>query len=181
MGGGVPDYRRNRVAGGTYFFTVALRDRSSSLLVTEVGVLRAAVREVMRARPFHVDAWVALPEHVHCVWTLPAGDDDYSWRWAGIKRRFSQMVAVAPVLSLSARRRREAGVWQRRFWEHTVRDERDYAAHVDYVHFNPVRHGLVRDAAAWPYSSFRRCVMRGMYPADWAPGGVEVGDAGERG
>ena len=150
MLGPMPDYRRNRVPGGTYFFTVNLHDRRSELLVARIDVLRAAVRAVRAQAPFHIDAWVVLPEHMHCIWTLPPAE------------------GLRPPAQL---RRRERGIWQRRFWEHTIRDDRDYAAHMDYVHFNPVRHGLVARAADWPYSSFRRCVALGLYPADWCAGG----------
>jgi putative transposase len=176
----MPEYRRNRVAGGSYFFTVNLLDRRRGLLVERIEALRAAVRDVRRSAPFHVDAWVVLPEHMHCVWTLPEGDDDFSDRWRRIKGVFARSVGGGGAVSESRRRHGECGIWQRRFWEHTVRDERDYAAHVNYTHFNPVKHGLVARAGDWPFSSFRRCVARGVYPADWAGGGADLADAGER-
>ena len=181
----VPEYRRLRVAGGCYFFTVCLADRRSDLLVREVGALRAAVGRVLVLRPFRVDAFVVLPDHLHAVWTLPAGDADFSGRWLLIKRGFSLAVAGGVEgRSLSRLGKRERGVWQRRFWEHLIRDARDYAAHVDYVHFNPVRHGLVSRVGDWPYSSFGRAVARGDYPAGWGDEGVGgvggEGDFGER-
>ena len=177
----VPEYRRLRVAGGCYFFTVCLADRGSDLLVREVGALRAAVRRVMAARPFVVDAWVVLPDHLHAVWTLPAEDADFSSRWSLIKRGFSLAVGGGERRSLSRVGKGERGVWQRRFWEHAIRDGRDYAAHVDYVHFNPVRHGLVSRVGDWPYSSFGRAVARGAYPAGWGDEGVGFeGEFGER-
>jgi putative transposase len=175
----MPDYRRNRVPGGTYFFTVNLRDRRSVLLVTEIERLRAAVRWTRLRRPFHIDAWVVLPEHMHCLWTLPPGDSDYSGRWRAIKQQFSRALPATEALSSVQRRRDERGIWQRRFWEHTIRNEDDYAAHMDYVHFNPVKHGLVTEASAWPLSSFHRCVAAGVYPAEWVDGGGPV-QAGER-
>lgn len=160
-------YRRNRIAGGTYFFTVNLQDRRSDALVARIDVLRAAVREVRSVMPFHADAWVVLPEHLHCLWTLPAGDVDFSTRWKRIKARFSQSIPVAEHRTASQRRRGERGIWQRRFWEHTIRDDADFAAHFDYIHFNPVRHGLVANAFDWPFSSLRRCIAEGLYPKDW--------------
>ena len=171
----MPDYRRSRVAGGTYFFTVNLRDRRSGLLVARIDLLRAVVSRVRRLMPFHIDAWVVLPEHMHAVWTLPEGDADFSRRWQAIKMGFSKGIDPGEALSVSRRVRGERGVWQRRFWEHRIADERDYAAHVDYVHFNPVKHGLVASADAWPYSTFHRAVARGRHPRSW--GGEGLGEA----
>jgi putative transposase len=158
----MPDYRRNRVAGGTYFFTVNLANRASDLLVRDIAVLRHAVKLAQTMRPFSIDAFVVLPEHLHCIWTLPEGDADYSTRWRAIKARFSM---AQPAGKNS---RGERGIWQKRFWEHTIRDERDYRAHMDYVHFNPVKHGYVDHPAKWPHSTFLRCAQAGFYDADWA-------------
>lgn len=177
----MPDYRRNYIAGGTYFFTVALADRRGDLLLREIAALRAAVRRTLVLHPFRIDAWVVLPEHMHTVWTLPAGDAEFSTRWASIKRRFSAAVPPGEARSASRVAQGERGLWQRRFWEHAVRDADDFARHVDYVHFNPVKHGLAANAADWPYSSFRRAVARGDYPADWGHADDGVGDFGERG
>ena len=174
------DYRRHRVPGGTYFFTVNLQHRRDDTLVANIDAVRAAVRTIKRRRPFHIDAWVVLPDHMHCVWTLPPGDTDFSARWRDIKGLFSRSLPIVQDRSAVQARREEKGIWQRRFWEHAVRDERDYAAHVDYVHFNPVKHGLADHPAAWPFSSFCRCVARGIYPADWAGGGADLAQAGER-
>ncbi len=173
------DYRRNRVAGGTYFFTVNLYNRRSQLLVQEIDILRNAVRKVKAATPFHIDAWVVLPEHMHCLWTLPDGDTNFSMRWQAIKTAFSRKIPLGEHRSDSRLKQNERGIWQRRFWEHTIRDERDYAAHMDYIHFNPVKHGLVDDVALWPHSSFHRCVAMGFYPPQWGGGAVELGEAGE--
>jgi putative transposase len=175
----MPDYRRSRVQGGTYFFTLALNDRRSDLLVREVALLRAAVTRVRALHPFRIEAWVVLPEHIHAMWTLPAGDADYSLRWGLIKRGFSARVAVGAGRSASMVAKGERGIWQRRFWEHTVLDEADFARHVDYVHFNPVKHGLVERASAWPFSSFRRAMARGNYPDDWGCGEAIDGEFGE--
>jgi putative transposase len=177
----MPDYRRNRVPGGTYFFTVNLRDRHSNLLVDEIAALRDAVRAELTRRPFHIDAWVVLPEHMHCQWTLPEGDADFSGRMREIKAGFTRRIAWRDAGTAGTLRQRESGIWQRRFWEHTIRDERDYSAHMDYIHFNPVKHGLVADAGAWEYSSFRRCVAAGLYPAQWDGAGGDAINGAERG
>jgi putative transposase len=176
----MPDYRRNRVPGGTYFFTVNLADRRLDLLVTEVEALRAAVRKARTTRPFHIDAWVVLPDHMHCLWTLPPGDDDFSGRWRAIKNEFSKSLPPDESRSAVHIRRGERGIWQRRFWEHTIRDDADYAAHMDYIHFNPGKHGLVRHPGEWAFSSFRRSVALGLYPAAWDGADVDLPEAGER-
>ena len=176
----MPDYRRNRVSGGTYFFTVNALERKLSLLTDHIDALRAAVRKVRARRPFHIDAWVVLPDHLHCVWTLPPGDADYSSRWKAIKIAFAKSLPATEILSSVRRGKRERGIWQRRFWEHTIRDDRDYSAHMDYVHYNPVKHGLVARVAAWPYSSFHHCVEAGIYPVDWGGGPSIELDCGER-
>ena len=176
----MPDYRRNRVAGGCYFFTVNLRDRRSDLLVTEIETLRSAVRTTRARHPFTIDSWVVLPDHMHCVWTLPADDFDFPTRWQMIKALFSRSMPRAEIAGTSLVRKRETGVWQRRYWEHTIRDEQDYAAHMNYVHFNPVKHGLAASAAEWPFSSFSRCVRLGLYPAEWAMRDAGPAATGER-
>jgi putative transposase len=176
----MPNYRRNHVAGGTYFFTVNLLERDSTLLVTHIDSLREAVRAVRSRRPFNIDAWVVLPDHLHAVWTLPADDADYSGRWRAIKVAFAKALPKTERLSPVRVARGERGIWQRRFWEHTIRDKADYAAHVDYVHINPLKHGLVTRVRDWPHSSFHHHVERGVYAPDWAGwGGVDL-DAGER-
>lgn len=161
----MPEYRRNRVPGGTYFFTVNLQDRGTTLLVDQIDLLRASVRRVRGLRPFHIDAWVVLPDHMHALWTLPEGDAEYPFRWQAIKMLFSRAIPAGEALSRSRALRGERGIWQRRYWEHTIRDERDYAAHFDYIHFNPVKHGLVSEVAEWPFSSYHRAVASGIYAA----------------
>jgi putative transposase len=130
--------------------------------------------------PFSIDAMVLLPDHLHCIWTLPEGDADYAMRWNRIKRGVSQRTRerVAATLSASRLKRGELGLWQRRFWEHQIRDERDFARHVEYIHWNPVKHGYVTRAADWPYSSFHRYVTQGVYPRNWG-GGDTDGEFGE--
>jgi putative transposase len=176
----MPDYRRNRVPGGTYFFTVALLNRHSRLLIDQIDALRTAVRETRSRAPFHIDAWVVLPEHMHCIWTLPPEDSDYSGRWRAVKKAFSKSMNAGEQRSAVRQARGERGIWQRRFWEHTIRDDKDYANHVDYVHFNPVKHGLVPEPASWPYSSFHRAVAAGLYPAAWAGKDLPDTEWGER-
>jgi putative transposase len=173
------NYRRFRVPGGTYFFTVNLKDRRSDLLVRHVDLLRQAMREALAHAPFQTDAFVVLPEHLHAIWTLPEGDFDFSKRWRNIKTIFSRHLPKGEAVSPSRVAKGERGIWQRRFWEHAIRDEADYRTHVGYVHFNPVKHGLVTNAADWPYSSFHRCVRAGLYPPDWGGMGADLDYAGE--
>jgi putative transposase len=134
---------------------------------------------VCAERPFHIDAWVVLPDHMHCIWTLPPGDTNYSERWKAIKIRFARALPRTEALSPARQRRGERGIWQRRFWEHTIRDQADYAAHIDYVHINPFKHGLVREVRTRPYSSFHRMVNARIYPENWAADPTEM-NAGER-
>ena len=159
-------YRRNFVPGGTYFFTVTLADRRSTILVDHIAALREAFRTARRERPFAIDAIVILPEHLHVLMTLPQNDTDYSGRWRRIKSMFARLVARR--MPLERNRRGEYALWQRRFWEHTIRDESDFERHADYIHFNPVKHGHVGRVKDWPYSSFHRLVRLGLYPEDWA-------------
>jgi putative transposase len=162
-------YRRNRVPGGTYFFTVTLRDRRATTLVAHIEALRMAFRETRRKEPFVTDAMVVLPDHLHAVWTLPPEDDDYAGRWRSIKSRFTHTLVNSGV-RLTRNPKGEYDLWQRRYWEHTIRDEADLVRHLDYVHFNPVKHGLVERVADWPYSSFHRFVRQGLCAPDWAGG-----------
>jgi putative transposase len=176
----MPDYIRNRVPGGTYFFTVNLRDRRSTLLVTQIDLLRASVTRIRCLMPFHIDAWVVLPDHMHTVWTLPDGDSNFSHRWQAIKMAFSKAINPPEPSSTSRQVRGERGIWQRRFWEHTIRDDRDYTAHIDYIHFNPVKHRLAPAPAAWPYSTFHRAVAKGQYPSTWTAQDMNDNWKGER-
>lgn len=172
-------YRRNRVTGGCYFFTVNLADRTSHLLVDHIDALRAAFREVRQRHPFETDAIVVLPKHLHAIWTLPEGDTDFSTRWRLIKATFSRALPQTESVTTSRASKGERGIWQRRFWEHTVRDDRDFERHGDYIHFNPVKHGYVRQVRDWPHSSFKSMVRRGIYPEDWA--GKAIADGGSFG
>jgi putative transposase len=159
-------YRRNFVPGGTFFFTVTLADRRSTGLVEHISGLRAAFRVTRRERPFEIDAIVILPEHLHAVITLPQDDADFSGRWRRIKALFTKHVVTAGE-PIACNAKGEYALWQRRFWEHTIRNDEDYANHVDYVHYNPVKHGLTERACDWPYSSFHEYVRRGVLPQDW--------------
>ncbi len=174
-------YRRRLVPGGCYFFTVNLLDRQSDLLVSNIEALREAVRGTLRRHPFKIDAWVVLPDHMHCLWTLPAGDAAYPERWRAIKTAFSSAIPATEPRSAARWLRGRRGVWQHRYWEHMIRDEADYAAHMDYIHFNPVKHGLAGHPGEWPYSSFRRCVDAGLYPQGWRDPAADLAQAGERG
>ena len=162
----MPNYRRNFRPGGTFFFTVNLLERDRDLLVRHVDVLREAVRTVRAARQFEIVAWVVLPEHQHCIWTLPPCDTDYSERWRLIKLLFSRALPKGERISASRCAQGERGIWQRRFWEHTIRDERDLNNHIDYIHYNPVKHGYVASPADWPHSSIHRFIEQGLLTAD---------------
>jgi len=165
-------YRRLYVSGGTYFFTVVTADRAPIFAdCRAVACLGRAMRKVRAKHPFETIASVILPDHLHCLWTLPRGDSDFPRRWQWIKAEFTeQWIADGggeTARSKSQTDRGERGVWQRRFWEHFIRDEDDSERHFDYIHFNPVKHGLVQHPAEWPNSTFARHVRLGAYPAEW--------------
>ena len=166
----MPNYIRACVPGGSFFFTVAILERRRALLTSHVDALRAAFARTMQRRPFTIEAMVVLPDHLHCIWTLPPGDTDYSSRWHAIKSTFSRAVPADERLSARRITKGERGIWQRRFWEHSIRDERDFAHHADYIHINPVKHGHAVRACDWPHSTFHRYVERGIYTLDWAAG-----------
>jgi len=162
-------YRRNYSAGGTYFLTLCLADRKSSLLIDYIDELREAYRKTLAKQPFIVEAMVVLPEHLHALWTLPESDCDYPNRVRLFKSNFSKVLPqhIKWPRNESQRKKGEVGIWQRRYWEHTVRDATDFNQYMDYIHYNPVKHGLVNTVAEWPYSTFHRMVRHGYYPADW--------------
>ena len=159
------NYRRAHIPGGVYFFTVVTHDRAP-VFINEghVEVLREAFRTVMAVRPFQIDAMVVLPEHLHCIWRMPDGDVDYSSRWREIKK------AVSRQINTSTNARNERPVWQRRFWEHAIRDEEDWRKHMDYIHYNPVKHGLANRPGEWRWSSFDSAVNKGWYEDSWGVG-----------
>src|SRR4029077_14350215 len=155
-------YRRANIEGGTFFFTVTLADRSSDLLVRHIDHLRQAYQVAQKLYPFETLAICILPDHVHAVWTLPPDDSNFPLRWSLIKSKFSRAVPAEAARTESKMRKREKGLWQRRYWEHAIRDDADLARHVDYIHFNPVKHGYVSRVADWPHSSFSRYVAQGV-------------------
>jgi putative transposase len=171
----MPEYRRSYVEGGTYFFTVVTYQRQPILTSDPARtILRQAWSEVCERLPFETIAICLLPEHLHCIWRLPEGDADYSTRWMEIKRRFTieylREVGPGGERNSSRQVKREAAVWQRRFWEHTIENEEDLEIHLDYIHYNPIKHGLVERAIDWPFSSFARYVKEGIYAEDWVGG-----------
>ena len=171
----MPNYRRAQIAGGTWFFTVVSYQRRHILCNDDIrSALREAILTVRAQHPFSIDAWVLLPDHSHCIWTLPTADRDFSTRWAKIKRevtkRCGRLYPVEGLVQASKRRRNEGTLWQRRFWEHAIRDETDLKRCLDYVHWNPVKHGYAKRVADWPYSTFHRFVRDRLYPSDWGGG-----------
>ena len=175
----MPNYRRAK-EGNTYFFTVVTYNRQP-ILCLEIcrKVLKEVIIETKSAHPFEIDAWVLLPDHIHCIWQLPEGDRDYSMRWGLIKKEFTKrtkgLVGTAHP-TRSRERHREGTVWQRRFWEHQIRDERDFSAHFDYIHYNPVKHGLARSPRDWLYSTFHKHVQTGIYPMEWGMSEIDFSE-----
>ncbi|NJO52668.1 MAG: transposase [Leptolyngbyaceae cyanobacterium RM2_2_4] len=162
------EYRRYYQSGGTYFFTVVTEHRQP-LLIDHIDQLRAAFWHVMKRYPFIIEGIVILPDHLHTLWHLPDGDSNFSLRWMLIKRKFSAGFKTE-LVNLSKQAKREKEIWQRRFWEHCIRNEEDWRRHMDYIHYNPVKHGYCSTPAEWQYSSFRRSVKQGLYTADWGNG-----------
>ena len=161
-------YKRAWIPGGTFFFTVNLAQReNNTLLIDKIDLLHRAFNSVQASHPFAMDAIVVLPEHLHCVWRLPKGDDRFDLRWRMIKAVFSRSLIVEENISASRTRHRERGIWQRRYWEHAIRDEADWRRHVDYIHYNPVKHSYVKRAFDWPHSTFCQFIKREMYDVNW--------------
>jgi len=173
------NYRRNRLPGATYFFTLTIAQRHLDLLIRHVQDLKTAFREEHQRAPFVNIALVILPDHLHAIWRLPKGDSDYSQRWRRIKAGFSRALPLGEGVNPSRKMKGERGIWQRRFWEHTIRDEDDLNNHLDYIHYNPVKHGLTPRVSDWPHSTFHQYVQRGMYTADWC--GSKAGFDGDFG
>ncbi|HEY9540758.1 MAG TPA: transposase [Luteimonas sp.] len=175
------NYRRAHTPGATWFFTVNIARRDTTVLVEHIALLRQALQRVRRKHPFSIDALVVLPDHLHAVWTLPPGDAGYAMRWRQIKGWFSRHAPAGEHRSASRIAKGERGIWQRRYWEHLIRDEDDLQRHVDYIHFNPVKHGHVARAVDWPYSTLHRYVAKGWLAEDWggvAESAIEVGERG---
>jgi putative transposase len=166
------EYRRSHIKGGRFFFTVVTYKREKLFNTREhIELLRESLREVKQRHPFTIDAFVLLPEHIHCIWTLPQDDHDFSTRWRLIKSYFSRYCEHRrQKLNASLIRKKGQAIWQPRFWEHFIRDENDFISHVDYIHYNPVKHGLVQSPKDWEYSSFHRFAEKGIYERDWGAG-----------
>jgi putative transposase len=166
----MPNYRRHYVAGGTFFFTVVTEDRRP-ILIENRALLRSAIDECRQTYPFEIVAMVLLPDHLQAVWTLPENDADYSARWSIIERRFAQQyvaqTGTSATISASQQKLRRLGVWQRRFWEHWIRDESELIDVVDYIHYNPVKHRVARCPHEWPHSSFHRFVSDARADSKW--------------
>jgi putative transposase len=167
----MPNYRRHLVPGGCYFFTqVTYRRRHWLCEDLARLILREAITAVRKNHPFDIERWVLLPDHLHCLWRLPEGDSNYSTRWSLIKSRVTGCVAGkvgGRTVTPSRSNRRERSVWQRRFYEHTIRDQEDFRHHSNHIHYNPVKHGLCQAPKDWPYSSFHRWVKEGRYEENW--------------
>jgi putative transposase len=167
-------YRRAKIEGGAFFFTLALADRSSDLLVCEIDRLRRVYKIVQERLPFETIAICILPDHLHALWQLPDGDTDFASRWSLFKSGFSRGLPAVQSRSASKVAKREKGIWQRRYWEHAIRDDADFERHVDYIHYNPVKHGLVTRVVDWPHSSFHRYVAQGVLPEDWGGDAMDL-------
>ena len=176
----MPNYRRAFVPGGCWFFTVNLLERRQTLLVDHIVALREAVAKTRQSWPCTIDGFVVLPDHLHAVWTLPPGDSDFSTRWRLIKSHFAKALPKGERLSSVRVARNERGIWQRRFWEHLIRDEADYARHIEYCYINPLKHRLVTRVRDWPHSSFHRDVRAGIVALDWGGDVEQDGEFGER-
>ncbi len=176
----MPNYRRAFVPGGCWFFTVNLLDRRQTFLVDYIAILREAVAATRQSHPFTIEAFVVLPDHLHAIWQLPPDDSDFSTRWRLIKNWFARALPRQERLSAVRVARNERGIWQRRFWEHLIRDEADYAHHVEYCYINPLKHRLVAGVRDWPHSSFHRDVRAGLFPEDWGGDSEMSGDFGKR-
>ncbi len=168
----MPTFIRSKKTGGTFFFTVVTYRRQRILTDPHNRILlREAITEVRLQYPFTIDAWVLLPDHLHCIWTLDEGDEDFSKRWglikAGFSRRVKPLLHKHEWMTDSKERHHENTIWQRRFWEHQIRGDEDLHRHLNYLHYNPVKHGLVANPIDWPYSTFHRYVKQGLYPSNW--------------
>lgn len=174
----MPEYRRIKTPGGTFFFTVVTYGRRQLLTNPEVRqALREGIIKVRQSLPFAIEAWVLLPDHLHAIWTLPGNDDGNAARWAVIKswvtKKCNNLFNSEMNINKSRKNRQEGGIWQRRFWEHVIRDDQDFHRHLDYLHWNPVKHGYVETPMAWPYSTIHRFVAQGLYPSNWGGGEIE--------
>lgn len=175
-------YKRLFIPGASYFFTVVTHNRRA-VFNTEhsVATLKRALQTVRKKRPFKIDAIVVLPDHIHCIWTLPKNDTDYAIRWRLIKTWFTKHcdIALRVAPDESRKSKNQQAIWQHRYWEHAIRDEEDFQNHIDYIHYNPVKHGHTKLVSDWPYSSFHRYVKKGWLEDDWGAGVMDFADAGK--
>jgi len=167
----MPEYLRIKLEGCLYFFTVVTFDRKPILTSNRsIEILRSVIKEVQSDLPFIIEGFVLLPNHIHSIWRMPENEKDYSKRWQAIKAKFTHRYLVDDCfveVSRSMKSKRERGVWQRRFWEHWIRDETDFFRHLDYIHWNPVKHGYVKRVRDWEWSTFHKYVKKGWYPLEW--------------
>jgi len=169
------NYRRSKTPGALYFFTVTLRNRQSNLLITHINDLRHAMKTVQIQHPYKIEAIAILPDHLHTIWQLPKNDNNYSLRWQRIKGIFTRRI-IKKGMKIAKNHRGEYPIWQRRFWEHTIRNENDFENHVNYIHHNPIKHGLVKKVKDWPYSSLHKYIREGLLPPGWSEDPVEIED-----
>lgn len=169
-------YRRAFIPGGSYFFTLVTERRTPIFAEAEnIDTLRQAFRQVKQSRPFDIDGIVVMPDHIHCIWTLPTKDRDYPTRWRLIKTWFTKHcnANLKQVPNQARKNKHEQAIWQHRYWEHTLRDETDFMRHIEYIHYNPVKHGYVAAPKDWSHSSFHRYVKAGIYPLNWGENVIE--------
>ncbi|MCP3878296.1 MAG: transposase [Sulfitobacter sp.] len=169
----MPRYRRQNAQGSTWFFTIVTYKRRAFLCGDEVcTALRCSIKKVQTKYPFKIEAWVLLPDHFHCIWTLPDQDSNFQLRISLMKRYVTQSCAgflhQESLNTPSRRKRKESTIWQRRFWEHQIQSEKDLKTHMDYIHYNPVKHELCQSPIEWPYSTIHRLTKEGVYPENWA-------------
>lgn len=160
-------YKRSDIKGGTYFFTVNLIDRKSTLLIDQINHLKAAINNVKQNHPFKINAMVTFPEHIHAIWTLPPDDSNYAKRWMLIKSTFSRKIPKKKSINKSRLSKRERGIWQRRYWEHTIKDEKDLINHIDYIHYTPIKHQHVKTPTDWPHSTIHHYIKTGRVEPNW--------------
>jgi len=165
-------YRRVKAKGASYFFTVNLAQRNKSILIDNIDLLRQVFKRVQKRHPFKIEAIVILPEHLHTIWTLPEGDNDYPTRWMLIKSAFPRQLPKTESRNKSRLKKAERGIWQRRYWEHLIRNDKDFSTHMNYIHFNPVKHGHVKCAVDWPYSSIHQCIEKSVLESNWGCDGA---------
>jgi len=175
----MPNYRRSKIKGGTFFFTVVTYRRQKFLCNKNVRqALGIGIRKTKKIHPFVIESWVLLPDHLHCIWTLPKDDFNFGKRWGMIKRFVTKQckpeLYQEILMNKSKLHRNESTIWQRRFWEHTIRNEIDFEKHMDYIHYNPVKHGYVKTPIEWPYSTFHRYIKNKIYSKNWA--GAKIKD-----